>query len=278
VFSPRRAFLRLEALEDRYCLSAPQVTLTGVQELANNQVQVTGHVTDDVAPTITLNFSGVTCGSTLLISNSDYSFTAMATGLGTISAQGTDTLNQTSNTAQINFTSAVPTVTQLSYTWGPNRTVTITGKVNDEQPSGRTVTLGGAVNGMATADANGNFSVTLTATALAQVSATVTDQWNQTSAAAATTLTYNAPVIQNFIGTHGAGNTWTFTGHVADAVASGIAISFGGLAAGQSVVTDANGNFTLTITLASGASGDVIAEAHNMWNMASADATFTVPA
>jgi hypothetical protein len=277
-FSRPRVPLRLEALEDRYCLSAPQLTLTGVQELASKQALVSGHVTDDVSSTVTLNFGGVVSGTSTVNSNSDYSLVVNAAALGTITVQGTDTLSQTSNTAQITFSSAAPSVTQLSYTWHANRMVTLTGRVIDAVPNGLTVTFTGAASGTTTTDANGNFSVTLTASAVAQVSATVPDQWGQVSSAAAVTLTNDPPVIQNFAGIQGVGNSWTFTGKVIDEVAGGITVSFGGLSSvsGKSVITDGSGNFTLTVTLASGEIGLVLAEAHDMWNVASADASFTV--
>ena len=160
-FSPRRARLSVEALEDRFCLSAPQVTLAAVTELANHQVQVSGSVTDDSSSSVTLHFGGVTSGEETVNSNTNFTYTTTASGLGQVTAGGMDTLNQMSNVAQINFTSGAPTITNLSYTWGASKQVTITGKVNDAIPGGLTVAVGGPAfggfGGTTTTDAQGNF-------------------------------------------------------------------------------------------------------------------------
>lgn len=266
-FSPRRAFLNVEALEERYCLSAPQVTLA-VTELANHQVQLTGHVTDDSSPSVTLSFGGVVSGNTTVSSNSDYSYTTTASGLGTVDTVGTDTLNQSSNMAQVNFTSAAPTLT-LNYSWGANKTVTLTGKVTSAEPGGLSVTISGSASGNTTTDANGNFSVTLTASQLGQVAAGVTDQWGQASPIATVTLTNAAPQITNFTGVQGIGNVWTFTGHVVDEVPGGMTVTFAGLnaVAGMTVTTNANGDFTLTVVIPAGQTGNVLCETTDMWGV-----------
>ena len=93
--------------------------LSSVQELANHQVKVSGGVMDDSSPSVTLTFGGVVSGSTTVNSNGGFTFTTAATALGQITASGVDTLNQTSNTAQIAFTSSPPAVTGLQYTWVP---------------------------------------------------------------------------------------------------------------------------------------------------------------
>lgn len=266
--STRRARLSVEALEDRCCLSAPQVTLTAVQELANHQVKVSGGVMDDSSPTVTINLGGVAAGQATVTSNSGFSFVGAATALGQISATGVDTLNQTSNTAQIAFTSNPPAVSNLQFTWGANKQVTITGVINDEFPGGLTVTFGGAASGSVSADSSGHFSATLTATQIGQVTVGTTDQWNQNSAAASITLTNNAPTITNFTATQGALHSWTFTGKVTDDQAtSGLTVYFGGLPElkGETAVVAADGTFTLTVTLAAGESGNVTCNVADVW-------------
>src|SRR5213080_1203918 len=84
-----RARLAVEPLESRFCPAAPTVTLS-VQELANNQVQLSGHVTDESPATVTVSFGGKVAGNTHPNGSGDYSLTASASGLGTITASGWD--------------------------------------------------------------------------------------------------------------------------------------------------------------------------------------------
>ena len=279
-FVPRRARLSLEALEDRYCLSAPQVTLTAVRELANHQVQVSGSVADDSSPTVMLNFTGVVSGQQAATSNSTFSFIATASGVGQISACGTDTLNQLSNTAQITFTSMAPAVTNLSYTWGANKQLTITGKVVDENPGNLMVNsggpaFGGGPGGTATTDAQGNFSMTVTASQLAQVMVMTNDQWGQASAMASLTLTDPTPTISNFVGVQGVNHSWTFSGTVTAGYAPGLVVTFSGMdaVANQKATVRSDGTFSLTATLAANTSGNVNCTVTDWWNVVSAAAS-----
>jgi hypothetical protein len=282
-FSPRRARLSVEALEDRFCLSAPQVTLTAVTELANRQVQVSGTVTDDSSLSVTLGFGGVISGHETVNSNGNFTFTATASGLGQICAGGMDTLNQMSNTAQINFTSAAPTVTNLGYTWGANKQVTITGTVNDALPRGLTVNVGGPAfgggfAGNTTTGSQGNFSITLTASQLDQVMVSTTDQWGQNSALASLKLADSTPTITNFTGTQGLGHSWTFTGTVTAGYAPGLTVNFAGLPemANQKVTVQADGTFSLTVTLNANESGYVSCAVTDCWNLTSATRCYFV--
>ena len=278
VFSPRRARLSVEVLEDRYCLNAPHVLLSSVQELANHQVKVSGTVMDDSAPSVTLNFGGVVSGQQTVNSNNSFTFTTTASGLGQITAQGTDTLNQVSNQATITFSSNAPTVGGLSYTWGANKQVTITGGIMDELPGGLTVTFAGAAVGQVTTNPDGSFSVTLTASQLGQVTVSTTDQWNQTSAAASIALTNSAPSIPTFMGIQGAGHSWTFAGKVNDEYAPGEVVSFSGLPelANLTATVQADGSFSLTVTLAAGESGNVNCAVTDWWNVTSTTASYFV--
>jgi hypothetical protein len=273
----------VEALEDRFCLSAPQVTLTAVTELANRQVQVSGSVTDDSSPSVTLGFSGVISGHETVNSNTSFTFTATASGLGQITAGGMDTLNQASNTAQINFTSAAPTVTNLNYTWGANKQVTITGTVNDAFPSGLTVYVGGApfgggMGGSTTTGSQGNFSITLTASQLGQVVVGTTDQWGQTSAAASLKLADSTPTIANFTASQSLGHSWTFTGTVTAGYAPGLTVNFSGLPelANQKATVQADGTFSLTVTLSAKEAGYVNCAVTDWWNVTSATQSYFV--
>src|SRR5437879_2697442 len=125
------ARLGVEELESRYCPAAPVVTLTGVQELTNHQVLLSGHVTDEHPTTVVVSFGGQANGTATPNSNGDYSAAATANGLGTVTAKGLDDEGLTSNTASATFSSAVPTIT-MTYSWQANKVVHVSGHVTDE--------------------------------------------------------------------------------------------------------------------------------------------------
>src|SRR5262245_56994106 len=81
----------VEELEPRYCLDALSLTLN-FQELAGNQVKMTGHVTDTNANpgAISLRFTGKAAGMTMADGNGDFAVTSAASGLGAITATATD--------------------------------------------------------------------------------------------------------------------------------------------------------------------------------------------
>jgi len=269
------ARLGVEQLESRYCPAAPVVTLT-VQELATHAVRLSGHVTDESPSTVIVSFGGKAGGLTVPNSTGDYSYDVTPNGLGTITASGYDNKGLSSNTASVNFTSAVPTVT-LTYSWQANKFVHVSGHVTDEFNSGLTVTFSGAASGSRTTDSNGNFAADLSVSQLGTLSASVSDQWGQAAQAASVTLTNSAPVIQNFTGTDLGGGLWEFTGRVVDEWAAGLVVRFSGLSAvsGETATVDADGTFSLTVNLA-GQHGNVQCEVTDWWNVDSALATFTV--
>lgn len=68
-----------------------------------------------------------------------------------------------------------------------------------------------------------------------------------------------APQIVNFVASAGIGGIWEFSGQVLDESPGGLTITFGGepeTLQGVTVVTDANGFFTLTISLRTDGSDD----------------------
>src|SRR5262249_5631776 len=114
------------------------------------------------------------------------------------------------------LSSQTPSVSIWFTNWGANRQLTIWGQVSDEIAGGRTVTFSGAVSGSVVTDADGSFQVTLQATQLGEIRASVTDSWGQTFNQVVQTLTNNAPQILSFSAHCGPGNCWTFCGTVSD--------------------------------------------------------------
>ena len=140
------------------------------------------------------------------------------------------------------------------------KVVTFYGSVsNTLNVSGITVQLSGVANGSATTDANGSFTVQLTASGLGTESATALD------ASASTTLTDpNAPLISSFTNTEMAGGYYVFSGHVNGVVFQGEVITFGGQIpsmTGQTATVNSDGSFSFVGHLATGESGAVTATA-----------------
>ena len=91
------------------------------------------------------------------------------------------------------------------------------------------VVLTGIVSATVSVYADGSYSYTGTASALGQVSATARDTWGLNSAAAAATLTNNAPSISNFTVINRGNGNWEFTGRVTDEFAPGMVVRLSGM-------------------------------------------------
>ena len=259
---PRRVSLSLEALEERNCpaTSAPQITLTAHPLNSGRLVELAGTVTDSDPATVTITFGGVVSASTTANASGNYDCTAQASGLGTVSAVGSDSMGLTSNTAQATLTSTAPSLT-LSIAYGSQRSVTLSGQVTDDQAGACTVQFTGVATGSTTTNAGGTYSLTVNASQLGTVQATVQNPWGQTSAAQVT-ATSAAPSITNFRAIREVGNVWTFQGQVTDESAQGLVVRFGGLPSlqGQTATVRADGTFYLTVELQDGEQGTASAQ------------------
>ncbi len=166
----------------------------------------------------------------------------------------------------------------MNVTYDPNKQVTLSGQLSG--PSGalanQTINLGGVVNGTATTDANGDYSVTLTVSQLGQVTAASADGLSNTATA---TLTSQAPTIMSFDATCEGGGVWEFTGTVMGAPTQGEVVNLGGIPAlnGVSVNVNPNGSFTVFATVSSGNGGIATAEAVDWWGDTSAVEESGVP-
>jgi hypothetical protein len=141
-----------------------------------------------------------------------------------------------------------------------SKTVTFHGSVGDTQmPGGMIVQLSGVATGSTTTDANGNFSVQLTATALGTETAATT------GASASTTLTDpGAPLISLYDNSEYPGGYYLFTGHVNGIVFAGEQITFSGSIPsmdGQTTPVKSDGTFSFVGHLLPGEDGDVLASA-----------------
>jgi hypothetical protein len=89
--------------------------------------------------------------------------------------------------------------------------------------------------------------------------------------------TFQPPVILNFKAINNGNNLWTFTGQVQDAYATGLVVQLGGIpsleTSNASAIVQADGTFSLTISLQPGDQGGVTAECIDWWGQASNEAT-----
>lgn len=158
---------------------APTITLS-VTYNQKRSVTLTGQVTDAQPGGLRVTFSGQMTGTTVTDANGNYSYTADAAGLGTVSAQVTDAAGLTSNIAQVSLTSNSPVITNFHATAGLLGSYTFSGIVTDESPNGLVVTFGGnpvSVTGKtAMVNADGSFSLTVTLNGLSTDNGTVTAQ------------------------------------------------------------------------------------------------------
>jgi hypothetical protein len=265
----------VEQLETRYCPSGLQIlTFTATPDNNGKTVDLHGTVSDSNLASVSITFSGVAAGTTTTNANGVFDLHVVASGLGVVSASGMD-LDGVTASANASVTDTAPALT-MNLAYGANKTVILSGKVTDAQAGGMVVTFSGVVSGTATTDANGNYSVTLTPTALGQITATTTDVWGLTSSAATVTVTNTAPTITLTAVQHG--NIWTFSGRVTDEYAPGLVVTFSGPGAinGQTTTVNTDGTFSLCVMLTSSDAGWVTASVTDWWGLA-ATAQYFLP-
>jgi hypothetical protein len=165
----------------------------------------------------------------------------------------------------------------MSVTYDPHREITISGLLtNTSGPlANHTIDLTGVVNGRATTNAQGNYSVTLAVSRLGEISAFSADgQSNSVQA----TLTSQVPTISNFEAVCEGGGIWMFTGTVTGAPTQGEVVNFGNISAlkGRSVTVNPDETFSFFCTVSGGQGGVATAQAVDWWGDSSAIAKTTV--
>jgi large repetitive protein len=271
----RHAHPGVEQLETRYCPSSLQIlSFTATPENSGKWVDLHGTISDPNPASVAITFSGVASGTAYANASGTFDLEVVASSLGVVSASGMDLSGSTAS-ANATVTDVAPTLT-MNLAYGANKTVILSGKVTDAQAGGMVVTFSGVATGTTTTDANGNYSVTLTPTALGQITATTTDVWGLSSAAASVTVTNTAPTITLVATQHG--NIWTFSGHVTDDYATGLVVTFSGPADinGKTAVVGGDGNFSLTVVLSPNDAGWITATVTDWWGIA-AEAQFCMP-
>lgn len=225
----RRARLNLESLEDRYTPAAPIIGSLSAVHIGSSLV-ISGQLADESPGNVQVNLGGAVSAQVQARSNGSFEYICAWPGGTQITAQATDTeslISQQKQAMIANPPDANPYLT-LSVAYGDEKQITLSGKVIDEAPGGRTVTFNGAATGTTTTDANGNFSITLTATTLGTVGAYTMDPAGHPSNSATVTLTSTAPKITNFYCTEEGDGWFEFHGQVTDEDVQGLVVRFGG--------------------------------------------------
>lgn len=162
-----RACLRFEALEERVVANAaPSITSFYVsQYLPNRAVVVSGTVSDDCPQGVTVNFSGVACGTARPDSTGHFSANLTCSSLGNIQAVAVDPQSPPSAPAQATVSNAAPQIQDFTASQGTGNMWTFSGKVVDEAAQGLTVVLTSGMPDLlskyVTVAADGTFSVTV---------------------------------------------------------------------------------------------------------------------
>jgi hypothetical protein len=126
-------------------------------------VTLSGTVTSVDRGNLTITFTGVVTGAVATSADGSFSYTATATGQGSVSATTVDLWGQISNTATVAVTADSPTITEFDCSQGPNGW-TFYGRISGAYPAGVTITFGGLsglANQRVTVQADGSFSLTV---------------------------------------------------------------------------------------------------------------------
>lgn len=165
----------------------------------------------------------------------------------------------------------------MNVTYDPNREVTLSGALYSMggPVANQTVNFGGVVNGTATTNVLGMYSVTLPVSQLGQVTAASADGLSNTMQA---TLVGGTPTIDRFMAMPQNNGYWMLCGQVTGAPTQGEVIQFDGISAvaGLTCNVNADGTFAAVALIPSGQGGDVMAGAVDWWGDTSNEVTMTV--
>ena len=215
-------------------------------------VTLTGSVQDESPEGLTVSFSGVVGGSTTTDASGNFSLVALASDLGDVSATVSDVWGVGSAPVTAPLGSPAPVVQLDPPQTDSTGMVTVSGYVTDLSPGGLSVNVSGVVNGTATTDASGYFSLTAPYSASGTVTVTTTNVWNQTSSPAQATVNppMVAPVpmqIANLTATYENNGKWLITGTVQGGDLSTATISYSGTASGSAQVDSSTGDFSFEV-------------------------------
>jgi hypothetical protein len=140
------AHLSLEPLEDRFCPANPGITLS-IAYAANQQVTLSGTVTDSAPANLPVQFTGVVTGNTTTNASGNFNVTLPATALGNVTATVTDLDNQSANAVQA-VQDTAPVITSFSYSSEGGGYYDFYGQISYQAPQLLQVTFGGNVQSL----------------------------------------------------------------------------------------------------------------------------------
>jgi hypothetical protein len=240
---------------------SPNITLSA-QVLPGQEVLLSGVLSDNTPSGAKVYFAGAVSGTTTTDSGGNFSFVTTAASLGTVTAYAIDQDGNSSNSASAKIAVAAPLLTMYVSNVSAG-TVTVSGSLADIDQEHETVDYSGLASGSVTTDADGNFTFTVSTTAMGNLSAVATDEWGETSNLVTAAVPEQELAITEFSATHIAPG-WSFDGRVVGAdVLGAVKVTFGGLSAiaGTSVLAGADGTFCIIQTLAPTVVGNATAVA-----------------
>jgi exosome complex RNA-binding protein Csl4 len=238
-----RVRLSFEALESRYCLSAPSITGFNAVVETGHTILLSGTVSDSNPGTVALQFSGVAAGTTSADSTGHFQLETTAANLGMVYAVASDSTGASSMQAQTMLSTPSPQVT-LNLTQNAGTSVTLSGQVFVNTPGGLTITFSGQVSGTVVTNSNGTFSYTANAAGLGSIYAKTTDVWGQTSNTAQVSISSTPPTISLTVSQRANQNVYV-SGKVTDESPANLTVSLTGVVSGTAT-TASDGSFSYT--------------------------------
>src|SRR5262249_21123393 len=123
--------------------AAPQITLAVSYGAAHHSVTLSGCVTDEDPGGRTVTFSGMVNATVTTNADGTFSLTVDADGVGAVQATTADPWGQASNMAHVTLTNQAPVISDFEVIKQFGGFWTVRGQVQDENPAGLTVRLGG---------------------------------------------------------------------------------------------------------------------------------------
>ena len=234
-------------------------------------ITLSGQVTDEQPSEMIVTFTGLVNTTAPVNPDGTFSLTTQVQGYGTVEAATVDPWGQSSNTASVDVNSDAMAL-RFSVVCAGQRMVTLSGEIDDANPSGLSVAFTGVVNDSVAVNPDGTYSLTVQADSPGAIQATTVDPNNLVNLSAGAELTNEAPAL-NLALSYGAGRTVTLSGQVTDDMPSDDMVTFTGVVQG-SVPVNPDGTFTFT-SWASGL-GTVTASTVDPWGVSSNNATAEV--
>lgn len=268
---PTKRRFGAELLEGRQLPTAMGVALMAQTADAHN-VSVNGQVQFYNTPSVcSVVLSGEVSANLSTDADGNFDYYGPAAGLGTITAQATDSDgNQVEGSTGI--MDSPPQFNSLAVqATGQGKQVEVTGSISAGDVSGLAVAFAGSIglaDSSTTTDSNGNFDLITTATSLGDLTATVTDVWG-TQSESSTSLMVPPPSLSQLTGVNEGNGIWCFSGTVSGIDVGDDTVQFSGIAAGSTAV-NADGTFSKELLLnGPNPSGEEYAVATDIWGQQS---------